>query len=111
MARESRPGLDPLGLGVEGRIADLEVLGPMRNEPPAKQIEAPLLGPGIVPDHRQRIGRSGVPSGREIRRRPMLRDREDELNLADIGGEPDAATHGSGYGGAKRAVARRGPNV
>ena len=48
---------------------------------------------GVVTHDRQRIGRRHVPARREIRRRPLGRDREDELDLADIGGEAGAATH------------------
>jgi hypothetical protein len=37
---------------------------------------------------------------RPIRRRSMRRDREDELDLADIGGEAYPATHGCEHSGA-----------
>jgi len=38
---------------------------------------------------------SAIKLRREIWRRPMWRDREDELDLADIGRQMDTATHGA----------------
>jgi hypothetical protein len=55
----------------------------------------PRSGLGIVANHRELVGRRHVPVRREIRGRPMRRDREHKLDLADIGGEPDASTHTS----------------
>ena len=48
---------------------------------------------GVVADDWQRIGWRDVPARGDIRGRPMRRDREDERDLSDIGGEADAATH------------------
>ena len=39
------------------------------------------------------VSARGVPTWREVGRGPMRRDREDELDLADIGGEADTTTH------------------
>ena len=36
-----------------------------------------------------------IASTRDVRGAPMRRDREDEFDLADIGGEAGAATHGA----------------
>jgi hypothetical protein len=43
-------GLDPLGIGVNVGEADLEVLGPVRHQPPAQHVEAALAGLGVVAD-------------------------------------------------------------
>jgi hypothetical protein len=90
---ERRPGLDPLGLGVDIGEADIHVLGPVRDQTPAQKIQAALAGPSVIADHRKGIGWRRVPTGRKIWSRSMRRDREDELDLADIGGEADAATY------------------
>jgi hypothetical protein len=46
-----------------------------------------------------RSSRCNVPTGRNDRRRPMRRDRKDQLGLADIGGEAGAATYGASKAG------------
>ena len=74
------------------------------------QAAAPLEG--ILADHRQRVGWRHVPTQRDVRRWPMRRDREDQFDLADIGGEAGAATHGASIAGPKRGSKRPGlPHV
>ena len=89
---ESGLRLDALGLGVDVGEADL-VLGPERHQSPAHHLEAALPVLPIVTHDRQRIGRGHVPARRDIRHRPLGRDPEGELDLADVGGETGAATH------------------
>jgi hypothetical protein len=96
---EGRLALDPLGLGVDVREADFDVLGPKRHEPPAHDIQATLAGSGIIADHRERVGRRHIPTGRDVWGRPIRRDREDEPDLADIGGETGAAIHSASIAG------------
>ena len=62
---------------------------------PSALVEGALAGPSIEPNDRQLVSGRGVPSRREVRGRAMLRDREDELDLAYVGGKADAATHGA----------------
>jgi hypothetical protein len=81
------------GLGVDVGKADLDVLRPEWHQPPAHYIQAALAGPGIVADDRERVRWRHVPTRRDVRGRPMRRDREDELDLADIGRKTSAATH------------------
>src|SRR5215831_9382692 len=90
---ESRLALDPLGLGVDIREPDFDVLCPVGHETPAQKIQAAFAGLAIVADHGQQISRRGVPSRRKVGRRPLGWYREDELYLTHIGGEADAATH------------------
>ena len=66
--------LDPLGLGVDVREADLDVLCPIRHQPPAHDVQAALAGLGIVAHDGQRIGRRAVPSRRKVRRWSMRWD-------------------------------------
>jgi hypothetical protein len=47
----------------------------------------------VVAHDRQRIGRRHVPAGRKIWCRPLGRNSEDQLDLADVGGQAGAATH------------------
>jgi len=47
----------------------------------------------IIADDQQRIGRRHVPAGGKIRRRPLRRNPERDLDLADIGGKAGASTH------------------
>jgi len=102
---ERRPVLDPLGLGVDVRETNFDVLGPVRNKPPARRVQATLARSLIEANDRQLVGGCSVPTRREVRGRSVRRDREGQLDLADIGGESDTATHG-----AKDGVAdRRGP--
>jgi hypothetical protein len=54
----------------------------------------------VEADDRKRVGRRDIPARREVR--PMRRDREHQLDLADIGGETSAATHGASIAGAAR---------
>jgi hypothetical protein len=81
---KGRFALDPLGLCVDIREADFDVLGPIRHEAPAHHVQAALAGLRIIADHRERVSRRDVPTRRDIRCRPMRRDREDELDLAHI---------------------------
>src|ERR1700730_11927593 len=90
---EGRLAFDSLSLGVDVREADFDVLRPERHETPAHHVQAALPGPGIKADHRKRVRRRHVPTGRDVRGGPMWRGLEDELDLADIGGEAGAATH------------------
>ena len=68
-------------------------LAQKRREAPSQHIEATFSGPDIVADDGQGIGRRRIPARREIGNQPMRRDGEDEPDLADIGGQTDAATH------------------
>ena len=72
---------------------DLEILGPIWHEAPAQHVEAAFSGLGVVPDDRERIGGRHVPTGRKVGGRPMRRDREDELDLANVGREANPAAH------------------
>jgi hypothetical protein len=105
---EGRLAHDPLGFGVDVREADFDVLGPERYEPPAHDIQAALASSRIVADHGERVGRRDVPAGRDVRGRPIRRDREDELDLADIGGETGTTTHGPSIAGPGRRPKRIG---
>jgi hypothetical protein len=46
----------------------------VRDQTPTEKIQAALNGLPIVPDHRQQIGRRGVPTRRELGDGPMRRD-------------------------------------
>src|SRR6266446_2336752 len=92
---EGRLALDPLGLGVDVRESDFDVLRTERHEAPTHYVQAAFAGLGIVVDDRERVGWRHVPAGRDVRGGPLRCDREDELDFADIGGETDAATHSS----------------
>jgi len=96
--------LDSLGLSIDVGEPDLDVLGPMRDQTPAQHVEAALRGLGVVADDGQRIGRRHVPAWRKIWCRPPGRDREDKLDLADIGGKARASTHERDY--RRRVVSR-----
>src|ERR1700737_2378559 len=63
---ERRFGVDLFGAGVDGREADFDVLRPVRDQPPAHDIEAALPGLGVVMNDCQRVGRRDVPARREI---------------------------------------------
>jgi hypothetical protein len=77
--------------------ADLDVLGPIGDQPQPEQIEgAPPIA--VEPHHQQVIGLRAVPGRGEIRRPPILRDRGSDLQLADIEGETDPATRGVALG-------------
>ena len=106
MPRGRRTCLDPLGLGVDVCEADFHVLGPKRHEPPPHHVEAALPSSRIIADHRERVGRRHVPTRRDVRCWPIRRDREDELDLADIGGETGRATHGESIASAGREPKR-----
>src|SRR5262249_19839413 len=86
--------LDPLRLGVDVGKPNLEVFGPIRHQAPPHYVEAAFSRLGIVADDWQRMCRRDIPTWREIGRRPMRRDRKDELDLAHVGGKTDASTHG-----------------
>src|SRR5205823_8125584 len=88
---EGRLRVDALGLGIDVGEADLDVLRTERHQGPTHNIEAALPGPGIVTHDRQVLARRGVPIGRDVGGRPLRRDREDELDFADIGGETGAS--------------------
>src|SRR6516164_945930 len=60
---------------------------------PSALVEGALAGLGIKPDHREQVGRRHVPARREVGRRSVWRDREDELDLAYVRSEADTATH------------------
>src|SRR5690349_24835595 len=47
----------------------------------------------VVPHDRERIGGRHVPACGEIRGRPLRRNPERDLDLADVGGKAGAATH------------------
>ena len=57
--------------------ADFDILGPMRDQTPAQQVQAALAGLPIVADDGELVSRRRIPSRREVRGRPMRRDRED----------------------------------
>src|SRR5262249_61937514 len=75
--------------------ADVQILSPIGNKAPAQQVQTSLCGFSVVTDHRKLVGRSHIPARWKIWSRPMRRDREHKLDLADIGGQTDAATHDS----------------
>src|SRR5271170_160676 len=81
---ESRLGFDAFSLGVDVGEADLDVLRPERHQPPAHHVEAALMVLRVVADDGQGIGWRHVPARRKIWGRALGRDREDELDLADI---------------------------
>ena len=62
-------------------------------------------------DDRRRIGRCHIPACRDLRQRPLGRDREDELDFAHIGGEADATTDGASLYRQVDAVAGGAPAV
>ena len=88
------------------REVDLDVLRLKRHEPPPHHVEAALASSRITADHRERVGRRHVPNRRDVRCWPIRRDREDELDLADIGGETGTATHGASIASAGREPKR-----
>src|SRR5262249_40917381 len=67
-----------------------------------------LSGFPVVTDHGKLVRRSHVPARRKIWSRPMRRDREHKLDLADIGGETDAATHDSDHSLARQTTPETG---
>jgi hypothetical protein len=58
---EGEFALNPLRLGVDVREADFDVLGTVRHEAPAQQVQIALAGFGIVADDRERVSRRYVP--------------------------------------------------
>src|SRR4029077_18330203 len=98
---------DPFRLGVDIGEADVQILGPVGDKAPAQHIQTALSGLPVVTNHRKLVGRS-IPARRIIWSRPMRRDREHKLDLADIGGETDAATHGSNLSLAKQTTKETG---
>src|SRR5215472_9070808 len=72
----------------------VDIPRPERRQTPTQEIEAALAGFSVIADDRQRVRRRDVPAGREVRRRTMRWDRENELDLTHIGREMGAATHG-----------------
>src|ERR1700730_16402116 len=91
---ERRLTFDPLGFGVDVRETNFEILSPERYQAPAHDVQAALTSLRIISYHRERVGWRYVPTRRYVRGRPMRRDREDELDLAGIGGKANTATHG-----------------
>ena len=85
------------------------VLDPEPHETPAHHVQAALASPPVIADHREQVGGRHVPTGWEVRGGPMRRDREDELDLADIGGETGAATHGAKDNGTGAQAQAAGP--
>jgi len=78
------------------RRADLEVLGPIRHQAPPQYVEAAFFGLGIVPDHRQRIGRCNVPARREV---TGLRTRSGMMNgVGDLSSPLNAGRFDVGTG-------------
>jgi len=90
---ESRLALYALGLGINVGEADLDVLGPIRDQTPAQHVETALPGLGVVADDRQGVGGSDVPAWRKIRQQPLGRNAEDEPDFAYIGGKAGVPTH------------------
>jgi hypothetical protein len=80
-------------------------LAPEGYEAPTHHVQAALDGPLIKADDRMRVGRSYVPTG-GCWGGPLRRDRENELDLAHIGGEAHAATHGASIAGPGRRPKR-----
>jgi hypothetical protein len=70
--------------------------------------ETALASLGIITDHWKRVGRRHVPTGCDVWGRSMRWDREDELDLADVGGEANANTHGSSLASPSRRPKRTG---
>src|SRR6516162_11019289 len=79
---------------------------PCTRDGPPHHVEAALPSSRIIADHRERVGRHHVPTRRDVRCCPIRRDREDELDLADIGGETGTATHGASIASAGREPKR-----
>jgi hypothetical protein len=71
--------------------------------PPTHYLEAALAVLRVVPHDRQRIGRRHVPARRNVRRRPLGRNAEHELDFADVGREAGAATHATSIDAARLA--------
>src|SRR5690349_4205717 len=61
--------------------------------PQRKQVQAALSGFGFIAHHRKRVGRRHIPARRKVWGRPLRRDREHQLDFADIGGKANASTH------------------
>jgi ATP-dependent DNA ligase len=69
--------------------------GPAFHEQACKlSLEAALIVFVVIAHDRQRIGWRHVPAWRKIWCRPLGRNPEHELDLADVGGKAGAATHG-----------------
>ena len=62
-------------------------------------IQAARAGLGIVADHRERSAGAMFQLAAMFRVGPMRWDREDQLDLAEIGGETGTATHGASIAG------------
>jgi hypothetical protein len=60
----------------------------------AHHVQAALAGPGVIAGDRERVDRRDILTGRDVQGGLMGWDREDQLDLADIGREAAAATHG-----------------
>jgi hypothetical protein len=61
----------------------------------ARSLEAALPVLGAVAHDRRRIGRRQVPAWRDVRRRPLGRNAEGDLDFAHVGGEAGTSTHAS----------------
>ena len=89
------------------REVDLDVLSLKRHEP-HRITSRPALGSSrIIADHRERVGRRHVPNRRDVRCWPIRPDREDELDLADVGGETGTATHARAQAHQRLTTSRR----
>jgi len=77
-------GLDTFAFRVDRRVADLDVLGPVGDQAPAHGVETALARLRVEAHHRGLIGRREIPGGQEVRRGPMRRDRECDLDLVYI---------------------------
>src|SRR6516165_7565153 len=98
--------LDALSFGVDVREADFDVRGPERDAPPAHHVQAAVTSPRVKADDREGVGWRYVPAGRDVRGRPIRRDRKDELDFANIRGETGTATHGASIAGPGRRPKR-----
>src|SRR6266446_5667752 len=61
--------------------------------PYAHHVQAALAGLGIMADHRQRVCWRHVPTRRDVGGRPMRRDREHQLDLAELQAERCPCRH------------------
>jgi hypothetical protein len=84
---------DCFGLGVDVPEVDFDHLGQYGHEPSARQVWAAFAGSRIEAYDREGVGWRDIPARWEVRSGPVWRDREDEFDLAYVGGEAGAATH------------------
>src|SRR5215471_21009991 len=90
---KGRLALDPLGLGIDVREADFNVLRPIGDQAPTEQIQAALAGLGIIADGWNDDRRSCPLQGPSVSRRDHRPRRVAVFPL------PARAAHGGGVTG------------